>query len=91
MKDAALLSFCERVEREFFRLKGRPGTLSPSDFARASSWYRDGVPIEAALEGIRDSFQVQSGGRERDVEEVNSLSFCESFILKAVARRRRGG
>jgi hypothetical protein len=88
VKDAALLSYCERVEREFFRLKGRQGTLSPSDFARASSWHRDGVPVEAALEGITDAFQAQSGGRERGVEEVNGLSFCERFVEKAVARRR---
>jgi hypothetical protein len=88
MKDPTLLSYCERVEAEFFRLKGRRGTLSPSDFARVSAWHRDGVPVESAVEGILEAFQAQSGGRERGVEEVNSLSFCESFVEKAVARRR---
>lgn len=88
MKDPTLLSYCERIEREFFRLKGRSGTLSPSDFARASSWYQEGIPLPAALEGILDAFRVQSEGRERGVEEVNGLSFCEGFVERAVARRR---
>jgi hypothetical protein len=88
MKDPALVAYCEKIEREFFRLKGRSGTLSPSDFARASSWYRDGVPILAAVEGILDAFRARSESRDRGVEEVNSLSFCEGFVEKAVARRK---
>ncbi|HEY7817111.1 MAG TPA: hypothetical protein VIG29_02755, partial [Vicinamibacteria bacterium] len=76
MKDPALLEYCERIEREFFRWKGRPGTLSPADFARAQDWYRAHLPIEAALAAIERAFESQAGGRDRDSEEVNSLAFC---------------
>jgi hypothetical protein len=88
MKDPALLSYCERIESEFFRLKGRSGTLTPSDFGRAKAWYQDGVPLVAALEGILEAFRAQAEGRERGVEEVNSLSFCQRFVETALARRR---
>jgi hypothetical protein len=80
MKNEALLAYCERVEREFFRHKGRAGTLSPADFARAESWYRAGIPLDAALAGIERAFQSHERGRERDVEQVNSLAYCEGFF-----------
>ena len=80
MKDEALLAYCERVEHEFFRFKGRTGTLSPADFARAESWYRSEVPLEAALAAIERAFETHARGRDRDLEEVNSLAYCESFL-----------
>ncbi len=87
MRDPALLAYCERIEREFFRSKGRPGTLSPGDFARAEAWYRSGVPLEAALSAIELAFESRARGRDRDVEEVNSLAYCEGFFGET--RRRR--
>jgi hypothetical protein len=87
MKDEALLAYCERVEHEFFQLKGRPGTLSPADFARAEAWYRSGIPLEAALAAIEQAFQSHARGRDGDAEEVNSLAYCEGFFGEG--RRRR--
>jgi hypothetical protein len=80
VKDPALLAYCERVEHEFFRFKGRPGTLSPADFARVEAWYRAEVPLEAALAAIESAFRSQARGRDRELEEVNSLAYCESFL-----------
>lgn len=88
MKDPALLAYCERIEREFFHLKGRTGMLSPQDFARAGNWYREGILLRVALEGVRNAFHAQAGGRDRASEEVNSLAFCESFVEAAVRRGR---
>ena len=88
MRDQALVEYCERLEREFFRQKGRPGTLSPADFARAESWYRAKVPLESALAAIERAFESHARGRDRDAEEVNSLAYCESFLG---LNRRRGG
>jgi len=89
MKDDALLTYCERVEHEFFRQKGRPGVLSPADFARAQDWYRAEVPLEAALAAIERAFQGHAAGRDRGAEEVNSLAYCESFLGEGRVRRRR--
>jgi hypothetical protein len=87
LKDPDLLTYCERIEREFFRSKGRTGTLSPPDFARAEAWYRSGVPLEAALSAIERAFESHARGRDRDTEQVNSLAYCEGFLGEG--RRRR--
>ena len=88
MKDVDLERYVERIEHEFFRRKGRPGTLSPEDFRRAATWFQDGVPIDVALEAVSSAFEAQDGGRSGGIEEVNSLSFCEPFVDRAIQRRR---
>jgi hypothetical protein len=93
MKEDALIAYCERVEHEFFRHKGRPGTLSPADFARAEAWYRAEIPLDAAIAAIHNAFETHTHRRDRDAEEVNSLAYCESFFesLGGKLNRRRAG
>ena len=88
MIDPEFQDYCDRIESEFFRLKGRRGTLSPRDFALTKEWFEAGVPLRAVLEGLDDAFQSQAAGRDGDTEEVNSLKFCESFVERAMERRR---
>lgn len=88
MPNADFIDYCEHIEHEFFRLKGRPGTLSPADFTRTRQWFDEGVTLDAVLEGIASAFRSQSAGRDRDAEEVNSLAYCESFVEQAMTRRR---
>lgn len=88
MTDPELAAFCDRVEQEFFRLKARPGSLSPADFARARGWYAAGWPLAAVVEGVRVAFRAAAAGRGAGVEEVNSLAFCEPFVEEAVRARR---
>ena len=88
MIDTDFEAYCERIEHEFFRLKGRSGTLSPADFARTREWFDEGVPLDAVLEGVASAFGAQSGGRSGDAEEVNSLAYCEPYVEQAIARRR---
>jgi len=86
MRDPRLESYCEQIETFFFRWKGRPGSLSPEDFARLKRWFSEGVSVEAVLLGIDTAFQTLQSGREG--EEVNSLAFCESFVRKALQQRK---
>lgn len=88
MIDSDFEAYLENIEHEFFRLKGRRGTLSPADFARTREWFDAGIPIDAVLEGMAGAFQTQSAGRDGDSEEVNSLAYCDSFVEQAIARRR---
>lgn len=88
MKDRELEAYLDRVESEFFRRKGRPGLFSPSDFVIASTWYRDGVPLSAVLEGMAEAFEARFAGRDSGIEEVNSLTFCKTYIASVVERRR---
>lgn len=83
MKDTELETYCDQIESFFFRWKGRPGNLSPEDFRRVERWFREGIPLNVVLEGISSAFQAQQAGRNAGVEEVNSLGFCESFVLRA--------
>lgn len=87
MKDRDLEGYCEAIEREFFRLKGRSGMLSPEDFGRVRSWHGAGVPLSAVVEGIKLAFDDRGSGRDLGIEEVNSLGYCEPFISEVVARR----
>jgi hypothetical protein len=89
LKDPAFVDYCERVESQFFRLKGRPGTLSPADFARVQDWYRLEIPLDAALAAIARAFESQASGRDREAEEVNSLAYCESFLGERKRHRPR--
>ena len=41
------------VEREFTRLRGGAPLLTPADWDVVRRWERRGIPLEAALEGIR--------------------------------------
>ena len=91
MKNLELEAFCDRVENEFFRLKGRPGSLSPADFERTTKWFEGGWPIAAVIEGVRNAFAAVDSGRGAGVEEVNSLHFCEVFVEEAVRARRTTG
>ena len=88
MIDSDFEAYCERIEHEFFRHKGRPGTLSPSDFNRTREWFDAGVSLAAALEGVASAFRTHRAGRDRLEEEVNSLAFCEPFVEQALARRQ---
>ena len=87
MKDPELATYCDKVESEFFRLKGRPGMLSPADFALASNWYRSGLRLSVVLEGIARTFAERRGSRDGGVEEVNSLAFCEPFVERLAKER----
>lgn len=87
MRDPDLEAYCDAIEKEFFRLKGRSGMLSPGDFGRVRTWHGAGVPLSAVIEGIQLAFQDRVSGRDLGVEEVNSLAYCERFIDQAIARR----
>ena len=89
VKDTDFEAYCEHIEREFFRLKGRSGTLSPPDFARTRTWFEAGIPLGAVLGGIAEAFASHSDGRDAGAEEVNSLAFCAPFVERAVSRRTR--
>ena len=86
MKDPQLESYCEQIETFFFRWKERPGLFSPEDFVLLKKWFSDGVSLDVVLEAIEAAFQSKQSGQE--VEEVNSLSYCEPFVRQAMAHRK---
>ena len=87
MKDSKFEDYCNQIESFFFRWKGRPGMFSPEDFGRVRQWFDDGIPVEAALDGISDAFRANQASRNAGAEEVNSLGFCEPFVVRASEQR----
>lgn len=88
MRDPKLDAYCSQIESHFFRWKGRPGVLSPEDFRRVQAWFEGGFHAEAVREGISDAFEAHIAGRDSETEEINSLGYCEPFVLRAVERRK---
>ena len=88
MIDSDFEAYFEHIEHEFFRLKGRRGTLSPADFSRTREWFDAGIPLDAVLEGMAGAFQTLSAGRDGGSQQVNSLAYCDPFVEQAIARRR---
>lgn len=88
MRDPKLDAYCDQIEAHFFRWKGRPGVLSPDDFRRVQQWFEEAFHADAVIEGISDAFEAHSAGRDSGSEEINSLGFCESFVRRAVERRK---
>ena len=72
------------VEREFTRLRGGAPLLTPADWDVVRRWERRGIPLEAALEGIRVALD-----RSLRASPRMPLRRCESAVEAAAATRRR--
>lgn len=56
--------------------------LSPLDWALMETWKDAGVPLEAVLHGIDESFNKWEQ-RSRRTRKVNSLAYCAQAVLAA--------
>lgn len=72
------------VEREFTRLRGGAPMLTPADWEVARGWEKRGVPLDAALEGIRSSL-----GRRLRPSLRTALRECETAVNAAHRARKR--
>lgn len=77
--------YFQAIEAEFIRLRVTPLQLSPDDFQIASAWRKEGVPIELALEVLREKVQ---GQREKGQEVRRRLSYYRQAVLKAWEKRQ---
>lgn len=85
-KDLNYFNYFTEVEEHFQKVRGTSlFLLSPIDWALVESWKATGIPLEAALRGIDDSFQR----RRSKFQQVNSLSYCSQAVHKAAAELAR--
>lgn len=76
-------NYFTEVEEHFQKARGTSLFLmSPVDWALVESWKNSGVPLEAVLRGIDDSFEKYHA-RSKKVTQVNSLSYCAQAVAKA--------
>src|SRR5437868_6803048 len=74
-------NYFTEIEEHFQRARGTGlFLLSPLDWALIESWNNAGVPLEAVLRGIDESF-VKWRARKVKTQMVNSIAFCAQAVL----------
>ena len=76
-------AYYRAVEDHFAALRGTPFLFSPKDFALLRSWWQEGVPLAAVLNGIGE---VCERRRETRDDPVSSLSYCRHAVRRHAKR-----
>ncbi|MBM3786539.1 MAG: hypothetical protein FJW30_19445 [Acidobacteria bacterium] len=77
-------NYFTEIEEHFQRARGSSlFLLSPIDWALAETWKNQGVPLEAVLRGIDDSFEKYHARKRKAYQQVNSLTYCAQAVTKA--------
>ncbi len=79
-------NYFTEIEEHFQRARGTGlFLLSPLDWALLENWKNSGVPLEAVLKGIDDTFEKW---RSRKIKRrlVNSVAYCTQAVFEAAQR-----
>jgi hypothetical protein len=76
-------NYFTEIEEHFQRRRGGILLLSTLDWALIETWKNAGVPLEAVLRGVDDSFDKYDQ-RPSKSRKVNSLAYCSQAVLAAV-------
>src|ERR1700731_3196905 len=75
-------NYFTEIEEHFQRRRGGILLLSTLDWALIETWKSAGVPLEAVLRGVDDSFDKYDR-RPSKSKKVNSLAYCSQAVLAA--------
>jgi hypothetical protein len=75
-------NYFTEIEEHYLRRRGTHLLLSTLDWALIETWKSAGVPLEAVLRGIDDSFDKYDQ-RPSKSKKVNSLTYCSQAVLAA--------
>ncbi|HEU0122009.1 MAG TPA: hypothetical protein VFQ91_15870 [Bryobacteraceae bacterium] len=79
-------NYFTEIEEHFQKARGTSlFLLSPLDWAMVEAWKNSGIPLEAVLRGIDDSFEKYHARKKKSAQQVNSLSYCAQAVTKAAA------
>lgn len=79
-------NYFTEIEEHFQRARGTGlFLLSPLDWALIESWKNSGIPLEAVLKGIDDSFEKWRS-RKTKRRLINSVAYCAQAVLEAAQR-----
>lgn len=73
-------NYFTEIEEHFQRRRGTLLILSPLDWALMETWKDAGIPLEAVLRGIDETFDKWER-RPRKTRKVNGLAFCAQEVL----------
>ncbi|HXR76838.1 MAG TPA: hypothetical protein VN737_12735 [Bryobacteraceae bacterium] len=84
-------NYFTEIEDHFQRARGTSlFLLSPLDWALIENWKNSGVPLEAVLRGIDESFEKWRG-RKTKARRVNSLAYCAQAVMESAQRLSGAG
>jgi hypothetical protein len=75
-------NYFTEIEERFQKRRGSALLLSTLDWALIETWKDAGIPLEAALRGIDETFDKYDR-RPSKSKKVNSLAYCSQEILSA--------
>ena len=76
-------NYFTEIEEHFQRRRGSLLLLSTLDWALIETWKDAGIPLEAVLRGIDETFD-RYDARPSKTRKVNSLAYCAQAVLGAV-------
>jgi hypothetical protein len=84
-------NYYTEIEEHFREARGTAlFLLSPLDWALIENWKNAGVPLEAVLKGIDETFDKWRG-RKIKSRRVNSLAYCTQEVMEAAQRLSGAG
>lgn len=75
-------NYFTEIEEHYLRRRGEGLLLSTLDWALIETWKDAGVPLEAVLRGIDETFDKYHR-KIRKTKKVNSLAYCAQEVLTA--------
>ncbi len=75
--------YFQTIAHFFFQQRGSPFFLSSNELDAIAGWKEKGIPVQVALEGIRDCFAYHRRRKPGRKNKIHSLVFCRSFVLRA--------
>jgi hypothetical protein len=75
-------NYFTEIEEHFQKRRGSALLLSTLDWALIETWKDAGIPLEAALRGIDETFDKYDR-RPSKSKKVNSLAYCSQGVLSA--------
>ena len=84
-------NYFTEIEECFQQRRGSLLMLSTLDWALIETWREAGIPLEAVLRGIGDSFDKHDAKTSRSTtrtRKVNGLAWCAQAVMEAVEQAR---
>ncbi|NYF79151.1 hypothetical protein [Granulicella arctica] len=84
-------NYFTEIEERFQQRRGSLLMLSTLDWALIETWREAGIPLEAVLRGIDDSFDRHDAKTRRAtgrIRKVNGLAWCAQAVVEAVEQAK---
>ncbi len=75
-------NYFTEIEQHYQRRRGTILLLSTLDWALIETWKNAGIPLEAVLRGVDDSFDKYDQRKSKS-KKVNTLAYCSQAVLAA--------